>query len=153
MTQMVAKLDDMGPPVWVGLLVLSFIVFWPGGLALLAFLLMSGRLGSRGNHWCARAARRSERWARPYWHSGNTAFDEYREQTLERLEEEQREFHDFLKQLRRAKDRAEFDRFMAERAARGEPSNDDEPDATQSDTRDPETPTESTSTNEPNAER
>ncbi len=121
MTQMVAKLDDLGTPVWVGLLVLSFVVFWPVGLALLAFLLTSGRLGSHRGHWCSsRMSRSHERWARPYWHghSSNAAFDEYREQALHRLEEEQEEFHDFLKQLRMAKDRTEFDRFMANRAVR-----------------------------------
>jgi hypothetical protein len=47
--------------------------------------------------------------------SGNRAFDEYREQTLKRLEEEQREFREFLERLRFAKDRQEFDQFMAER--------------------------------------
>ena len=47
--------------------------------------------------------------------SGNRAFDDYRSETLKRLEEEQREFKDFLARLRFAKDRAEFDQFMAER--------------------------------------
>ena len=50
--------------------------------------------------------------------SGNSAFDEYRAETLKRLEEEQREFKDFLARLRFAKDRAEFDQFMAERRSR-----------------------------------
>jgi hypothetical protein len=47
--------------------------------------------------------------------SGNRAFDEYRDATLKRLEEEQREFRDFLDNLRHAKDRAEFDQFMSSR--------------------------------------
>ena len=47
--------------------------------------------------------------------SGNRAFDDYRADTLHRLEEEQREFKEFLERLRFAKDRAEFDQFMAER--------------------------------------
>ncbi len=47
--------------------------------------------------------------------SGNRAFDDYREQTLRRLEEEQREFAAFLDRLRFAKDKAEFDQFMADR--------------------------------------
>jgi hypothetical protein len=47
--------------------------------------------------------------------SGNAAFDEYRTETLRRLEEEQREFVDYLEKLRRAKDKAEFDQFMADR--------------------------------------
>ena len=49
--------------------------------------------------------------------SGNRAFDEYRAETLRRLEDEQREFQDFLARLREAKDKAEFDQFMADRAA------------------------------------
>ena len=50
--------------------------------------------------------------------SGNRAFDEYRSETLRRLEDEQREFKDFLARLRFAKDRAEFDQFMADRRNR-----------------------------------
>ena len=51
--------------------------------------------------------------------SGNHAFDEYRAETLRRLEDEQREFLAFLDRLRHAKDKAEFDQFMAERRDRG----------------------------------
>ncbi len=47
--------------------------------------------------------------------SGNRAFDEYRQETLRRLEDEQKEFHDFLGRLRMARDKAEFDQFMADR--------------------------------------
>jgi hypothetical protein len=53
-------------------------------------------------------------WAAPPT-SGNHAFDEYRAETLRRLEQEQREFQDFLTRLRTAKDKAEFDQFMSER--------------------------------------
>ena len=49
--------------------------------------------------------------------TGNRAFDDYREATLRRLEEEATEFQAFLQRLRQAK--AEFDQFMAERT-RGE---------------------------------
>ena len=60
--------------------------------------------------------------------SGNRAFDDYRTETLKRLEEEQREFKDFLGRLRFAKDRAEFDQFMAERRQRPfEPDSQSEP--------------------------
>jgi hypothetical protein len=45
--------------------------------------------------------------------SGNRAFDDYRTETLKRLEDEQRDFKEFLARLRFAKDRAEFDQFMA----------------------------------------
>jgi hypothetical protein len=53
--------------------------------------------------------------------SGNRAFDEYRTETLRRLEEEQREFREFLDRLRFAKDKTEFDQFMAERRSRPTP--------------------------------
>jgi hypothetical protein len=53
----------------------------------------------------------------PQGPSGNRAFDEYRADTLRRLEDEQREFLEFLDRLRHAKDKAEFDQFMAERRA------------------------------------
>ena len=48
-------------------------------------------------------------------------FDEYRAETLRRLEEEQREFVEYLDRLRQAKDKAEFDQFMADRRRRTEP--------------------------------
>ena len=71
----------------------------------------------------ARCAARMRAHARARWwqsppSSGNRAFDEYRTETLRRLEDEQREFHEFLERLRMAKDKAEFDQFMAERRNR-----------------------------------
>ena len=60
--------------------------------------------------------------------SGNRAFDDYRADTLRRLEEEQREFKEFLERLRFAKDRAEFDQFMAERR-KGSPDQGPQPQA------------------------
>lgn len=60
--------------------------------------------------WGRRGARR---WAAAQ--SGNSAFDDYRAETLRRLENDQQEFQAFLERLRRAKDKAEFDQFMAER--------------------------------------
>ena len=65
------------------------------------------------------------RWSGAPWgtppSSGNSAFDEYRMETLRRLEEEQREFREFLERLRFAKDKTEFDQFMAERRNRPAP--------------------------------
>jgi hypothetical protein len=60
---------------------------------------------------------RGDWWGRPA-SSGNRAFDDYRQETLRRLEDEQREFKEFLQRLRFAKDREEFDQFMAERRNR-----------------------------------
>jgi hypothetical protein len=52
--------------------------------------------------------------------SQNRAFDEYRADTLCRLEDEQREFKEFFQRLRVAKDRAELDQFLSERPKRFE---------------------------------
>lgn len=48
--------------------------------------------------------------------TGNSAFDAYKTDTLRRLEEEQVNFEAFLERLREAKDKAEFDQFMDDRA-------------------------------------
>jgi uncharacterized protein DUF2852 len=137
-------LDDIGRPAWIGLTVLSFIFFPPIGLVLLGYVVGSGRMGCWGRRrWqdgadrmqqgmdrmrqgVGRMQAAAERWCgpreRPTGHTGNRAFDEYRTETLRRLEEEQRDFMDFLDRLRHAKDKAEFDEFMAERGRRGGPS-------------------------------
>lgn len=52
--------------------------------------------------------------------TGNSAFDAYKADTLRRLEQEQDKFEAFLERLRDAKDKAEFDQFMDERAAKAE---------------------------------
>jgi hypothetical protein len=119
--ELVGKLDDLGKPAWIAVMVLGFIIFWPVGLAILAYLFWSGRMVC-GRHrgpgrWYHGGAERHGRRRRKY-ESGNSAFDEYREETLRRLEDEQREFEDFLEQLRHAKDKAEFDQFMRERKRR-----------------------------------
>jgi len=138
MDQMVARIDDFGRPAWIALMVLGFIVFWPIGLSVLAYMLWSGRMGC-GRHggmtrWQARMADKWERhgrggrgWPAPQraWSSGNRAFDEYREATLNRLEDESREFRDFLERLRMAKDRSEFDQFMRDRRSDSGPTKPD----------------------------
>lgn len=139
--EIIARIDEIGKPAWIGLLVLTFIIFWPLGLALLAFLIWSGRMGCCGRHggtsrWHerkhGRMGRAPGRWYRGQPSSGNVAFDEYREETLQRLEEEQREFRQFLDRLRHAKDKAEFDQFMAERG-RPRPRPEDDGDERQAD--------------------
>ena len=137
MHALAAQLDDIGKPAWIALTVVSFILFWPLGLVLLGFLIGSGRMGCwahNGNRWQRRMERMQRRMERMQagagrWSgggsrasSGNWAFDEYRAETLRRLEEEQREFMEFLNRLRHAKDKAEFDQFMAERGRRSENS-------------------------------
>jgi hypothetical protein len=134
-----AKLDEWGLPAWIALMVVAFIVWWPLGLMVLAFLIWSGRMGcgmhggyGRFENKLARMQEKMDRlrgrmeqrggeWWRSQSSSGNRAFDEYKEQTLQRLEEEQREFREFLDRLRFSKDRAEFDQFMADRRNRQGP--------------------------------
>jgi hypothetical protein len=43
--ELAARLDDIPKPLWIGLMVLGFALYWPVGLALLAYLLWSGRMG------------------------------------------------------------------------------------------------------------
>ncbi len=124
-----AKPHSFDKAAGIGLIVLGFMFWWPLGLAILAYLFWSGKMRcwqsdnpdhsqrhgfwtfmqNKGHGCCGR--RRSAS-------SGNTAFDEYRDATLRRLEEDQREFVEFLDRLRRARDRAEFDQFMAEQDRR-----------------------------------
>ena len=101
-----AWLDRHGKGAWIAAMVAGFVLVWPVGLALLAYMIWSGRMGCR-----SRWMQRRERFAP----SGNSAFDEYREATLKRLEEEQSSFSGFMERLRRARDKAEFDQFMDER--------------------------------------
>ena len=132
MQDVISKLDEWGQPAWLGVMVISFILFWPVGLGVLAFLLWSGRMGCGWNRsgrgqWQPRSGSgdKSSMWSGPGSESGfgtrssgNHAFDEYRVETLKRLEEEQREFRQFLDKLRWAKDRSEFDQFMTDRKNR-----------------------------------
>jgi hypothetical protein len=126
---LVERIDDYGRPAWIALMVLGFIVWWPIGLAILGFLFWSRRMGMGCGHrgwggWHERRMERLRRWKEGHvgWgghhSSGNSAFDAYRMETLNRLEEEQREFTEFLNNLRHAKDKAEFDQFMTERRNR-----------------------------------
>jgi Protein of unknown function (DUF2852) len=131
------KLDEVGKIGWIAATVAGFWLFWPVGVAILVFLAWSGRMrawryANRGQwgQWYNTAppgqTGRNGKWGggcgwgsrTRYTPSGNRAFDEYREETLRRLEEEQREFVDYLERLRQAKDKAEFDQFMAERRHR-----------------------------------
>jgi hypothetical protein len=148
-----AKLDEFGKPAWIALIILGFMAFWPLGVAVLAFAIWSGRMGcgyhayghDRWQHKMDRLQRKMDwvrsrmtggasggnPWGASGWGSaptsGNRAFDDYRTETLKRLEDEQREFKDFLERLRFAKDKTEFDAFMAER--RNRPPHPNTPDS------------------------
>ena len=40
----VAKLDELGKPAWIALMILGFFIWWPLGLATLAFIIGRGRI-------------------------------------------------------------------------------------------------------------
>ena len=106
-------MDRRGKGAWIAATVLAFVVFWPLGLALLAYLAYTKRLFAGG------CSGRSRRVRHAFRSSGNTAFDAYKADTIRRLEEDQEAFEAFLQRLREAKDKSEFDQFMADRAQRG----------------------------------
>src|SRR2546427_10141741 len=102
MSNIAATLDEIGRPAWIALMVLSFIVYWPLGLAMLAFLIWSGRMMGCRHHrgagpgpgrWWPDAAGAARRWAggRYARARGNRAFHEDRAETPRPAEEEPRE--------------------------------------------------------------
>jgi hypothetical protein len=123
MMSFATRLDELAKPIWITLAILCFFFWWPLGLVILAYMIWSKKMGCCGigfGHWRENTSRHiQDLWQQPRT-TGNRAFDEYRTETLRRLEEEQREFQGFLAHLRMAKDKAEFDQFMAERRARPE---------------------------------
>ena len=128
-------------PVEILAMVLGFIVYWPIGLAVLGWKFWQKKSGYSGDiisfgrekwekcgKW-ANWARGSGGWgfavnnwaasASGMGSTGNRAFDEWRTTELARLEEErqklvaaEREFAEFMENLRHARDREEFERFM-----------------------------------------
>ena len=121
-------------PLTIALMVLGFVVWWPLGLAMLAYILWGEAFGgsaekaqsyvNKGKAWarenCGPNGR--QRYHGGWRSSGNAAFDDYRAEQLRRLEEERKRldeeisaFHEYMANLRKAKDREEFDRFMRER--------------------------------------
>ncbi|MFN3891456.1 MAG: DUF2852 domain-containing protein [Beijerinckiaceae bacterium] len=131
----------------IAAIVIGFMVWWVAGLTLLLVKLWRNRQGyttdmvtaARGafeenvmkrwpemtRGWGCRSDRApaARDWGfATFRSSGNSAFDEWREGELARLEEErrklesaEREFSDYIESLRRAKDREEFERFMRDR--------------------------------------
>jgi hypothetical protein len=115
-------------PATIALMVLGFVVFWPLGLAMLAYILWGDRLDgfkrdvNRKTDGIFASCRGRHARHHGFGRTGNVAFDDWREKELERLAEERRkldetlkEFDSYARELRRAKDQEEFDRFMAER--------------------------------------
>ena len=130
-------------PLTIALMVLGFVIFWPLGLAMLAYILWGEMFGGTSEKaeawinqkraWCQDRGNRHASygaWSRGP-STGNAAFDEYRAEQLRRLDEERRkldeerrEFEAFVHNLRRARDQEEFDRFMRDRQNRPRNSGD-----------------------------
>ncbi len=110
------------------LMIIGFAVFWPLGLAMLAWIIWGDEIAENVEalkeslrSLFERAPRFREGVAGFSSRTGNAAFDAYRDEELKRLDEERRrleamraEFESFLAELRRVKDQDEFDRFMRE---------------------------------------
>ena len=123
-------------PATIALMVLGFVVFWPLGLAMLAYIIFGDRLRNfkkdandtvDGMFASCRGKFRGGRGPAFHARTGNVAFDDWRDAELARLDEERRkldgmreEFDAYSRELRRAKDQEEFDRFMRERRANGQ---------------------------------
>ena len=120
----------------IAVVVGSFIVFWPLGIAALILKLVKGELWSGASDMAPPWQKwrdndgfnfaKSWQQGKGQWQSGpssgNAAFDAYRKEQLEKLEAERRKldderkaFAEHLAKLRMAKDQTEFDRFMSER--------------------------------------
>jgi len=100
-------------------LVLGFIVWWPIGLAILAYILW-GREIEHTVHEEVRDLK--ERFGPSVPETGASTFESYKSATLRKLEEqkrrleaEQEDFSEFMDRLRCSRDREEFDRFMNDR--------------------------------------
>ena len=122
--------------------ILGLVWWFPIGLVILTAFIISRAIGSwhrpqfagsvpsagwgsSRNRWESRMADRprDKRGCGPASWGNQTsscsrAFDDYRAETLRRLEEKQREFKEFLERLRAAKDRAELDQFLNERRSK-----------------------------------
>lgn len=123
----------------VGAIVVGFIYWWPVGLALVAWkfagypafaelrdMARRGVSGAEGGQRPASRFARAFEAANRRGNTGNAAFDDYRRTELDRLEaqrralqEESRAFTAFVDELKRARDREQFDAFMAKRRTDG----------------------------------
>ncbi len=117
-------------------MVLGFATYWPIGFCVIGWKMLQkrgyvggfDRWGANVREMFAGAGPASTPGMRPDWAgwgsapSGNAAFDEWRTSEIERLDAERRkldearrEFSAFADQARRARDKEEFERFMAHR--------------------------------------
>ena len=117
-------------PVTIAMMIVGFMIAWPLGLAVIAYIIWGDRLeafkGEVNRATDSAAGLFGGKGALGgFDRTGNVAFDEWRTAELKRIEDERakvaaarHEFDEYLRELRRAKDEEEFRLFMAERAKR-----------------------------------
>ena len=100
-------------PGWILVMVGGFIVWWPVGLLVLAYILWSTSMGRVNGMWLDRVK------ATLGLSHGNAAFEAHKAATLrdlekqrQRLADQEREFAVYMDRVRMAKDKSDFDRFM-----------------------------------------
>ena len=117
-------------PVTIAMMVLGFIIAWPLGLAMIAYIIWGDRLDTFKQDLNRATDKVADTFkaSKPAPRSGNVAFDDWREVELARLEEERRkldemisDFEEYQRELRRAKDQEEFDNFMKSRKRKPAP--------------------------------
>ena len=125
----------------IGAIVVGFLYWWPLAAAYVAWKIagypalgelrgLANRSSAWGSAWNSAGTTGRSRFAAAYeaangvGSTGNRAFDEYRRAELDRLDaqrralaEESRAFSEYVEGLKRAKDREEFDAYMAQKRA------------------------------------
>ena len=116
-------------PVTIAMTVLGFMVFWPLGLAMIGYIVFGERLdafkddANRGvDSALASFGRFKGSMPTGFGRTGNVAFDDWRFEEMRRLDEKraelaamEHEFAEYQRELRRAKDAEEFDKFLKTR--------------------------------------
>lgn len=113
-------------PLNIALMVFFFIVGgWILGLLMIGYMMYGKEVGIDFSNWGRAKASVNKAFDGATWSSGasntgNAAFDEWRDAELTRLEEERRkldearkDFDEYVAELRRARDRDEFESFKA----------------------------------------
>ena len=116
-------------PVTIAMTVIGFMLFWPLGLAMIGYIVFGERLdafkadANRGvDSALASFGRMKGSMPTGFGRTGNVAFDDWRSEEMQRLDEKraelaamEAEFADYQRELRRAKDAEEFDKFLKTR--------------------------------------
>ncbi|MCJ8324304.1 MAG: DUF2852 domain-containing protein [Rhizobiales bacterium] len=117
----------------IAFMVGGFMLFAPVGFAILAWLVIGKNvdiLGTVKSKFInsSPAFKQQFKSKRHYGHTGNSAFDEYKHDSIARLEEEmqrrkaqlkdeENNFNEFVTNLQKSKDQAEFNQFMKAQTA------------------------------------